>query len=43
MKISFLALTETWLSESTEELYGIQNYFVVNRLRKGLKEVLHST
>ena len=30
VKFSFIALTETWLSESTEELHGIQNYNVVN-------------
>ena len=32
-----MALTETWLSEGIEELYGIQNYNVVNRFRKGRK------
>ena len=37
MKFSFIVLTETWLSEGTEELYGIQNYNVVNRFRKGRK------
>ena len=37
MKFSFIALTETWLSEGTEELYGIQNYNVVNRFLKGRK------
>ena len=37
VKFSFIALTETWLSESTEELYGIQNYNVVNRFRNGRK------
>ena len=37
VKFSFIALTETWLSEGTEELYGIQNYNVVNRFRKGRK------
>ena len=37
VKFSFIAFTETWLSEGTEELYGIQNYNVVNRFRKGRK------
>ena len=37
VKFSFIALTETWRSEGTEELYGIQNYNVVNRFRKGRK------
>ena len=37
VKFSFIALTETWLSESTEELYGIQNYYVVNRFQNGRK------
>ena len=37
VKFPFIALTETWLSEGTEELYGIQNYNVVNRFRKGRK------
>ena len=37
-KFSFIALTEIWLSESTEELYGIQTYYVVNRFRNGRKD-----
>ena len=37
VKFSFIALTETWLSEGTEELYGVHNYHVENRFRKGRK------
>ena len=37
VKFSFIALTETWLSEGTEQLFGVHNYYVVNRFRKGRK------
>ena len=37
VKFSFIALTETWLSEGTEELYGVHDYHVENRFRKGRK------
>ena len=35
VRFSFIALTETWLGEGTEELYAIQNYNVVNRFWTG--------
>ena len=34
LKFSFVAITETWLSGHTNELYGIPNYTMESRYRK---------
>ena len=34
LRFSFVAITETWLSDHTNELYGMPNYTMESRYRK---------
>ena len=41
LEFTFIALTETWLDDSKQDLYGMQNYTTVNRFITEKREAVY--